>query len=243
MRQTFLLSRDFFWDGPMYTLGSSSFGGRDVTAQQAAEALRAEEPTAAQALVDAGVLLPLVFEGDCMLDKAALVLGELTDQERREWVGRIRTRLAIPCGQFVLLGGGSEAEDYDAEYSPALQHLQVPPGEYDVEVLFYVGSFRAGEFLGEDVEALQAWCAQTRPGEPEPRWLEMLRKDEFFDRNDLVGTLIHLAPASGPARHAPVDHLQHMGNFVAHTELRRPEVCPAGLSRYEFEQGARRLNG
>jgi hypothetical protein len=235
MRQSHLLPRSFFWDGPAYTLTSSSHGGH-ATTEEVAAAIDTEAPEEAQRLTDAGAMLHLVFEGDCMLDKAAVVVGELTAQEQEEWVGRIRTRLSIPCGRFVLMGGGREPDDYDPEFSEAVHVVEVPPGDYDVQVLFYASSYRGNAFLGDDVEAHARWSAETRPGEPEPLWLRALREDpdSLPAKDTLVDTLIHLAPASGP-RHTPkVASVESVGSAVEETELRRPARIPLGIPRSAF---------
>ena len=241
MRRKLLLPQWFAFDGGTYTLTSRSLGGSH-TPEEVAAIIDGKDVAAAQRLVDGGAVLPLAFEGDCMLDDAVFVVGELSEEERQQWVGRIRTRLNVPCGKLVLMGGGMTAEDYDPAWSSGYAVVEVEPGEYDVELLFYPGSYRAMEFLGEDAEELGRWFRETRPGEAEPAWLKAVRdEDDTFERDSLVGYLVHVSPAQGTAERPQVEAVQYTGNFVEKTELRRPERFPVGLDRAAWERDAERL--
>ncbi len=242
MRSKRVLYEGFYFDGGTYTLTSRSLGGTGHTPETVASVIDGKDLAAAQRLVHAGVALPLAFEGDCMLDGAVFVVGELSEEEQQHWVGRIRARLRVPCGKLVLMGGGITPENYDPDDSEAYAVVDVEPGEYDVQLLFYPGSYRAMEHLGEDADALTRWLHETRPGEPEPGWLRALREgDDLFDRDTLVGYLVHLSPAQGPAPQPKVEAVAYTGNFVEQTELRRPERFPLGLERAHWERDAERL--
>jgi hypothetical protein len=241
MRHAFLAPPRFRWDGKSYTLTSAGLAG--ATPAELAAAQRASKPAAAQRLVDAGVMLPVNMGSDCALDGCGLVVGALTPEEEGEWLARFRSRLSLPCGRFLLVGGGGEPENYaDPHYAETRVEVAVPPGDYDVQVLLYLGSALAPRALGEDAEALAAWFTESRPGAPRPAWLEALQEDEdaWPQDEDLVGALVHLAPAAGPAHPARVDGKPY-GSQVRTPELRRPPRFPLGLSREAFAAGAVRL--
>lgn len=101
-----------------------------------------------------------------------IVVGEISEEETAEWIGRMNGRLDLPCGQLVIPG----------------QIIRVPRGKYEVEVLAYFPgetAFRCAdnhwhkpswepdkqphEFLGR--EALGSYFRRTRPEREFPGWL------------------------------------------------------------------------
>ncbi|NJL43108.1 MAG: hypothetical protein HC935_06750 [Pseudanabaena sp. SU_2_4] len=64
-----------------------------------------------EALLRQGVCIPLYFEADCALDGFTLfVIGDLTEEESDEWIGKFVAKLNVPCGKLVLLCGGGDEE-------------------------------------------------------------------------------------------------------------------------------------
>ncbi len=92
-----------------------------------------------------GICLPLYFPGDCALDDAIVVIGDLTEQEEAEWIGRLCAKLEIPCGEFLVMGGGLE-EDFEVALTQFettdsfFQKFRLEPGAYRVEVYAYLSS-------------------------------------------------------------------------------------------------------
>jgi hypothetical protein len=149
MRRAIPISNDFFCDGHCYLLTSASFGGSGLTAQQIEEILFAEDKDrTTELLLKKGVCFPVCFPGDCALDNAALfVLGDLTPEEERDWMARLRWKLNIPCGRLILCCGclAEDLEPAVAGEAPdphyeIYQTIEVPPDEYLVEIYAYFHS-------------------------------------------------------------------------------------------------------
>lgn len=175
------LDREFFCDGPYYLLTSSSLGGSGLTAEAVSDIVgQGDEQGIAQLLRD-GVCMPLFFGGDCALDSCTtVVLGDLTEQEAHDWIGRLAWKLSIPCGQFILHCGGGDPDElaYALSGQPPRPHYQisqaiaVPPGDYLVEIYAYLSSTTVQLSLSEydehwnekDNSALEAWYETNRPG-------------------------------------------------------------------------------
>lgn len=173
------IPRDFFCDGLCYLLTSRSLGGSGETAESVSEALSGDE-TKMRELVGKGICLPVCFQGDCALDQNTLfVLGELNEEEERDWIARMAWKLNIPCGNLVLCCG-CESEDLVRAVSgedPAkgyeiYQNIEVPPGEYLTEIYAYLSSPTVqvsldeyddeGEFV--DNREVTDWYNKNRPG-------------------------------------------------------------------------------
>lgn len=103
-----------------------------------------------KALLDQGICLPLFFDADCVLDRATLfVVGELTAAESTQWIGQLTSKLAVPCGRLVLLAGGGDPEEFALAVSGnppeedyvIYQVIDVPPGQYRVDLHAYLSGF------------------------------------------------------------------------------------------------------
>ena len=143
------LDEDFFCDGAYYLLTSHSLGGSGIDPHALADILGS--PTASQTndLLGKGICLPLAFEGDCAMDGGTLiVVGELDARHEQAWIGRLSSKLSIPCGKFMILCGGGDGDGLARAVSgkPAdrdyviYQTIDVPPGDYRVDVLAYLDS-------------------------------------------------------------------------------------------------------
>lgn len=143
------LDEDFFCDGAYYVLTSHSLGGSGIDPHALADTLGNSTAKAMNELLRKGVCLPLAFNGDCALDGGTLfVLGDLDEVHEKAWIGRLAGKLSIPCGKLVLLCGGSDGDGLAQAISgkPAdedyciYQTIDVPPGDYRVDVLAFLES-------------------------------------------------------------------------------------------------------
>ncbi len=159
MRQTISISSGFFCDGHCYLLTSASFGGSGLTAEEMQNILFEEnDEKTTRLLLEKGVCFPVCFPGDCALDSATLfVLGDLTEQEARDWQARLAWKLNIPCGKLILCCGclaedlepATEGEKPDPHYE-IYQVIDIPPDEYAVEIYAYSSSQTVRIVLDDD---------------------------------------------------------------------------------------------
>jgi len=180
-RRAIPINPDFFCDGPYYVLTSTSLGGSNLSTEELSERLGRGDPSEIEALLKHGICLPLYFGGDCALDQVTLfVLGDLTEQEEHDWIGRVISKLSIPCGKFVLLCGGGDPDEFAYAISGNPPHanyqifqvIEVPPGEYLVEVYAYLSSMTVQLSLSEydehwnliEHKELESWYQEYRPG-------------------------------------------------------------------------------
>src|SRR5947209_5680331 len=140
-RRLLSLREGFFNDGHWYVLSSTSLGGSGLTADQISGQLQTADPAVIQRLLRDGTCLPLFFDGDCALDGVQIVVGDLTSQEEAEWIGRIRSKLNIPCGEFMILGGA-----LDEDFETAMEHFEAPDPHY---VNFSKFRVEPGQYLVE----------------------------------------------------------------------------------------------
>ncbi len=150
----------YFCDGSTVVLVSESLGGSGMTAHELAETLLDGTAEAMNDLLRRGVCLPIDFGTDGALDGSTLfVVGGLDDAHERGWVARLTGRLSIPCGRLVLVCGGGSGDELalavsgeapDPDYC-IYQAIDVPPGDYRVDVLAYPESVTVG-LLHEDLD-------------------------------------------------------------------------------------------
>lgn len=195
---------------------------------------------------------------------ARVVVGEpLTPAEEAEWFTRIRWRLKVPCGRLVI-GAGFDpdclaewneervADATEDEDSATVRSIEVPAGEYLVDVLGYLHTMN-GRVLIEQAwgEKLGPWFRRDHPGKPFPGWVagELARSPEDdpgheeewrtlgaavaakklqvdTSQLDWIGFLIHLRPL-GPG--AELSALPEDAWFAPEEGLRRPATCPLGI--------------
>lgn len=239
-RRCIPLSQRFFCDGPYYVITSSSLGGSTLTPETIADSLASGDPARITPLLEDGICLPLSFQGDCAFDGAIVVIGDLTEQEEREWIGRIATQLKIPCGKLLILCGGGAAEDFEGAiegsgiqgYDDYFEAIEIPPGDYLLEVYAYVSSMTVDFYFGED-DPLEEWFHRTRPGLALPKWLECFKTQGFIGSlsDELMTYLVRLAPLETAL---PLPALEAETGWCGDFELRRPEVCPLGILRSDY---------
>lgn len=218
-RQSIPISANFFCDGHYYVLTSASLGGSHLRPEDVSAQLASSEDDDIQTLLQQGICLPLCFDGDCALDRCTLiVLGDLTEQEEQNWIARLSGKLNIPCGKFTILCGGGDPEEFAYAVSgkppkpnyEIFQVIDVPPGEYLVEVYAYLPSMTVQASL-EDYDAnwnliehtaLRQWYEENRPGQAD------------------IGYIIRLAPLqTEPTLPALVPEIGWCGIF----EFRAPD--------------------
>ncbi|GBO53685.1 hypothetical protein APA_1633 [Pseudanabaena sp. lw0831] len=183
-----------------------------------------------------------------------VVMGELNDQEREEWVARVRWRLDLSCGQMIVSGvlGDTDCDEIPeakaiADSDDCLEcYVEVPPNEYQVEVYSYApGDLSTGwgqivnpslfkPTEGIESETLKAYFERTRPDTPIPAWIgceieedSMRRKrycDEAYASSDFIDFVIRLSPV---IEDLPSPQLDTSGCIK--WEFRKPERCPLGL--------------
>jgi hypothetical protein len=179
-----------------------------------------------------------------------VVVGELTETEEAEWIGRASCRLRVPNGELALCAGmeylAGEEEDDLEEY---LQFVEIPPGEYLATLYSHLPGVN-GEFdLPDDHpwDGLMAWHRATRGEAEAPPWLalrameEVERDDEdggeFYwnaseraEANPVVGLVLRLRPwRDGDATDVPAEASDSRRLWLRAAERRTPALCPAGL--------------
>ena len=243
------INEDFFNDGYWYVLGSTSLGGQHLSPKDIGDRLQQENPAVIQNLLRQGICLPLYFPADCCLDEAIIILGDLTEQEEQEWIGRLQGKLEIPCGEFMVMGGGL-TEDFEIalnNFEPPDPHFQffqkikVDPGTYFVEIYAFAPSINANE-LWEDADITEddilAWWHNTHPDESLPLWLrlytEQTEESDYDKEEDLVDYIIRLVPMDKDQIDIELPKISDEGMWCGVYEMRQPEICPVGLSRTEL---------
>ncbi len=253
-RHVLPLNESFFNDGFWYVLSSTSLGGSQLSPAQIVEKLQGQDTAELKQLLQAGVCLPLFFPGDCALDDAVVVIGDLTEQEEAEWIGRIQAVLNIPCGEFMVMGGGGVEEDFEV----ALSHFEAPdpffvffekfklqPGTYLVEVYAFLGSMTVNVAWDNPKgnagqESLTGWWQRTRPNQDYPQWLTGYLENDYVDSSEfgLLEYLIRLKPISeAEAAQIPVPAVVEENGetyWCGVFEMRRPEPCPMGIDRESY---------
>lgn len=182
-RRSIPISKNFFCDGHYYVLTSASLGGSTLKPEEVSHILSSAEEQGIEDLLRRGICIPLFFNGDCALDQHTLfVVGDLTAQEEQNWIGRFSWMLNIPCGKFIILCGGGDADEFAYAISgnppkpnyEIFQVIDVPPGDYLVEIYAYLSSMTVQLSLEEYDEnwnlventALKQWYELHRPGIP-----------------------------------------------------------------------------
>ena len=217
-----------------FVLGSSAAKGGDDTA-----------------CVEAGLALEVhLAQDDAFV--ARVVVGELSAEERQEWVARMEGTLDLRDGRLLVSVGPTifEAfddgdEDDEENLADYLRRVDVPPGRYAVTVYAFYPTQEADgavdlEAAGYDGHA--RWFAATRPGETAPSWLESFNKgpDDFLTYEEeaedddghgvdcrWVNYLVHLRPLPDGAR---VGNDPDAGYAW---QGRMPERCPRGVRAAE----------
>lgn len=238
-RQVIPLADGFFNDGAWYVLTSTSLGGSHLSPEQLVNKLQSDNAETLLDLARNGICLPLFFQADCELDNAVIILGDLTEQEQHEWVGRIQAELNIPCGEFLLLGGGGCEDDWEIalehENPPDpqfmfFQKVKLPAGRYLLEIYAFLSSV-TGSYAWENLKKRNTLPEQWRQSPTDfPDWLEQFIEQEYIDSSefDLQDYLLRLTPLQ---QQPPLPTLVPEVNWFGEFEIRMPETAPTGISR------------
>jgi len=152
------IEKEFFCDGHYYVLTSYSLGGSKMTADGLAQILGNAAAEKITPLLKAGVCLPLFFDGDCALDGETLfVVGALEKTHAGAWIGRLTSRLSIPCGKLVLVAGGGDGAELERAISGdppeknnvIYQTINIDPGNYRVDLYAYLKSMTVAQHESE----------------------------------------------------------------------------------------------
>lgn len=202
--------------------------------------------------VRAGLVIPVeLVQDDPLLVR--LVLGDLSQAEEEEWVGRIVWKLQIPCGSLAVEGGLDPRTTDEDDF---VQFLDVPAGDYRVEVLTYLhgvnGDYCIGDLLRK--EPLGAWFRKTRPNTAMPIWMKLMlseepegdpgheeewekfseyldglsmkKYDQLLDENQMIDFVVRLTRLEDDGLELVVGD---EGWFAIDTGARKPELCPLGI--------------
>ena len=135
-----------------------------------------------KALLRRGVYLPLLFNGDCMLDDALIVVGELTSEQANVAIKAFTWKLNIPCGQLLICCEGGDDEEIlmaiqnqRQEHYAIFEIVDVPPGEYLTELYATPQRF------------ILRLSSLTHPPQMPPfedGWIELPALGEFFEEDE-----------------------------------------------------------
>ena len=237
----------FSCDGAWYVLTSGELGGSGLSADDIGERLQSPDSKVIRELLAAGTCLPLYFPGDCALDEAVIVVGDLSGEEEREWIGRLRSTLEVPSGEFILVAGGLEEDfeealtksDPDPDGHQSFEKVTVEPGRYLVEVYAFLGSLTTNEEwedLPEDAEPIREWWTRTHPGEDVPQWVGSLEDEEYVDSEefDLLEYVIRLRKLVENEPAIPLPGQDEGTQWCNVFEFRRPDPCPRGIPQKRY---------
>jgi hypothetical protein len=198
-----------------------------------------------KAAIADGIFVPLELVQDDSILVRVVFDEPLLLEENEEWVGHFTSRLRVPDGVLTLTGGseyisGEEADDYT-------QHVEVPRGDYQVDVYTYL-PFLNGEYCLKQAsdEPWGAYFRRTRPGEEFPLWLQNEciddpeidpghenewpedREIDDDEETDYVMFLVHLSRAE-KWNDVPVAALNTRGWIDIASGARQPAQCPLGI--------------
>lgn len=237
------IDSSFFNDGHWYTLTSQSLGGMSPDALS--EELDDGTGEKIHHLMKQGVCLPLAFDADCAMDLyTRFVVGDLSEREEAEWIGRVQASLHIPDGQFTLIAGGmpEHFEDVVNNEGDGFVTVEVEPGDYLLEVYAYLGSYTVNmhfehpdDYDTEDPAKapsavfLKSWWRQSRGDTPEPAWLAQWQEESYVDNDDceFLAYVVRLKKTTEPV--PPPAQDKDYCWWVTAFEFRELPLCPQGI--------------
>ena len=194
----------------------------------------------------------MALYGDDSFPARLVVGGTLSEDETAEWLARVTWKLSIPSGSVLLCGGFdprtlSAWRDRNDDWEGMVHALDVPPGDYLVDVYTYRPTIN-GRFIEDKWPTkLGTWFRQDHAGRAYPAWmvnelelapeLDPGHEDEWGDSRDAdrsvddgmeysIGYLVHLRPWDESAALSP---LPDDGWFLPEEGARVPPRCPLGL--------------
>ncbi|MBI4851600.1 MAG: hypothetical protein HY819_07385 [Acidobacteria bacterium] len=246
-RRCIPISNRFCCFGKYYVIASTSLAGSKLEPDQLAKILSLANPEDIRILLGKGICIPLVFqEGDYVMDNAIVILGDLTEEEEAEWIGRICGYLKIDCGKLLFVAGGGEPDDWkdallgkfpDGEVY-CFDVIDVSPGDYLVEIYAYVSSLTVADHFtvaynySEDRREMEKWFRNTRPDQPLPKWIEAYGNwNSLTIQEELVDYIIRLSLLTSTPTFPQIPKLVPSINWCGKFDFRHPKLCPLGISR------------
>jgi hypothetical protein len=226
------------FDGAMLNLCQAPGGGMSPDYSR----LNLRSLKSVTTFAEQGLFMPLVFDSDngCT---ARFLLGDANEREAAEWIGRVVWKLDLRSGKMGCEG----------------RIIDVPPGEYLVEVCLYLPSDSASQIL-QLVEKDHEWewdyWMRTRPGLKLPGWLleavtaqdedvvpeellpESNEPDRFADCRVFVNGKWRPLPRSCSDRYADV--LVRLAPLPAN--LKMPEIAQHGFCRNARSNARKKLS-
>lgn len=225
----------------LFVIASKKLGGEDCAHEPGDEEWNA--------LVRAGVFLPIELTGDAGINVRVILGDDLTPDELGEAAAHFAARLRVGDGKLALLGGREHLEGEDAE--DAMELVKVPKGDYraDVYALFAgVNGPDLVHYRSAAGEPVGAWFRRTRPEVEPPRWLAdhlrdhpdndpghaddwkrsaaALRGEPYAERPEYLDFILRLTPwPDGSA----LDPLQLDENGCIVPTAMVPKHCPVGI--------------
>jgi hypothetical protein len=200
----------------------------------------------------------LVIAQELVQDDAFTARVVVHDELRSDedgWLGRVTGILHIPCGKLLLCAGfdPDALDDFSQMGQNEFIHpIEVPPGDYQVDIYTYVNSINGG-FCLPDAVKLGAWFRASYPGTPFPLWLAAICEQEpeqdpgyedlwaemedatedsrlrfDLDPTALIDFVIQLRPLSKNILLSPIAETED-GFFAPDTGARLPTQFPLGV--------------
>ncbi|MBX9608506.1 MAG: hypothetical protein K2Y51_19970 [Gammaproteobacteria bacterium] len=198
-----------------------------VTSRRMAGKPLAEGSAAWRKAVARGDLLPVSLVQDDSIVVRVVAGAALDAEEQDAWVARVDAHLNLADGRLCITGGaGFSQEDYDADeayHEQFVIELPLPKGRYRATLYTLAHGINGGAVLDRlagghgRAEAVEAWCARTRPGETLPD----------AETTTFVDFLLHLEPVDA----APTTGLSRLpddGWYGDEEQARLPARCPLG---------------
>ena len=185
-----------------------------------------------------------------------VIMGELNEQESEEWVARVRWKLNLSCGKMVVSGIADDEEDEFASMPSATElednsdllqcYVEVPPGEYQVEVYSYApGDLSTcwGQIVNPDLfcpqagiepEPLKDYFYRTRPHEKPPAWIaceieeDDKKRQEHYEAARAMPCIDFIVKLSPSINDLPIPEFGQDGCLM--WEFRKPNRCPLGIA-------------
>jgi hypothetical protein len=234
-------------------------GGFSVVSGSAVDRIIEDQRQNDEQFVRAHEALLLLLVGDDSLPVRIVVDEPLREDEKREWLARIRWRLNVLDGRVLVMGGfdpdvlgwwrDEHAPDEDGR---GVAVAQVAPGTWDLDVYTYVGSMNGNTLLEQGPAPVGTWFRRDHPDRAFPLWLAHILdyggaedpgyEDQWRHSKESVadGTLVIDANTRGfvgllfhfhkrPADEE-LDPYPDAGWFDSEAGARMPERCPLGIA-------------
>lgn len=174
-----------------------------------------------------------------------IVIDEpLDEDEKAQWVGVVRSVLAMPNGRLALCGGVAWLLDSGNWTAPFAQVVEIGAGQYRADLYCHLAS-PVGRWCAqqaENDEPLGSWFRRRCPAAPMPVWLHnrcvddpsldpgraaQWRRATELPGGEVVDFVLHLTSLDDSSPTGPA-HLPEDGLWLPRN-CRKPEPFPLGL--------------